>query len=592
MKHKSIFLKVGTLVFSLLTILMLKYILPNAYEEQANTIIPIFVITSVIYIIQQVKKSVQKRLFIISTVLGTVFSIFLVLGKQIYYNGFINYTDPFVYLSILLFGVLFGMILSLLTFRFSLFSLKLESIDQFLNKRTFWILMYLFVIIVWSIYWLAYYPGIVDGDNTYYFWMFTTKQFTAHHPLIHVLLIGNLFELGNRIVNSYNIGVAIYIWTQMIFCSLVLMYFIYRLYIQRVISSLIVIMSVIFYSGILLPIIPMNMITTTKDAIFSVVFFAFLILNYEFVDDFDLFIKKRINIFLYFFFGFLFLSFRNNAMYAFVVFSIIISIKSIISRKYRPIFLSVALIILYASVNYSLNTYYNVQSTKKYTEMMSVPLQGLARSYKRNNLSWTSYDISLLHKILDKNDLEDYNPYWSDIIKNKFNEEEFSSNIKLYLNLYTEKLKSNPTIFIDSILENTMFSWYPNSINEPRYTLYDRNLSEPDSSMLFITNVNKPASLNSKIPKLHTFLEEFSQSSLIIKIPFYSLLFSIGFMLWVFLYSLKLQIYYKNLSFIFVHIFMLIYLLTLMLGPVMFIRYFLFLWLLFPIFINSLFYSK
>lgn len=592
MKLKNNLLNLGGLLYSILVVSLLKYLLPNSFGTYANSIIPIFVIVFVLLIFYHFKTILSSKVFFTSFILGFIFSVFLIFGKQLYYNGFIDYTDPLLYLSILVFGILIGMIISFTTCKFSYLNIKLDFLNKFLEKKFSWYLMYLFIIIIWSIYWLSYYPGIVDGDNTYYFWMFTTKQFTSHHPILHVLLLGNLFEIGNKLVNNYNFGVSIYIWFQMVFCSLVLVSFIYRLYTNRKINSLIVLLSIVFYSGVLLPIIPMNMITTTKDAIFSTVFFAFLILNFEFIDNFDIYISKKSNIIMYFFFGFLFLSFRNNALYAYLVFIVTVSIKLILTRKYIPIVIMLSLVLTHWTINSTLNNVFNVQSTTKYTEMMSVPLQGLARSYVRNISTWSTKDKLLLFAILNKNDVENYNPYWSDIVKNRFNEVEFSRDPKLYIELFLGKIKSNPTIFFDSFLENTLFSWYPFSINEPRYTLYNRNLSEPDSNMSFITDVNKPALLESKFPKLYSILQEISLGTQISKIPLYNLLFSIGFMFWTFLYSFKLSITKRNTGYIYFHMFALIYFLTLMLGPVMFIRYFLFLWFLFPISINSLFISE
>ena len=151
MKLKNNLLNLGGLLYSILVVSLLKYLLPNSFSTYANSIIPIFVIVFVLLIFYHFKSILNSKVFFTSFILGFIFTVFLIFGKQLYYNGFIDYTDPLLYLSILVFGILIGMIISFITFKLSYLNIKLDFLNKFLEKKYSWYLLYLFIIIIWSI---------------------------------------------------------------------------------------------------------------------------------------------------------------------------------------------------------------------------------------------------------------------------------------------------------------------------------------------------------------------------------------------------------------------------------------------------------
>lgn len=462
----------------------------------------------------------------------------------------------------------------------------IKFIDRLLRIKFIWFYIFCFILCIWVIYWLAYYPGIVDIDNTFNYLMFLENKFTTHHPILHVLTISFFFDLGSNIFQDRNIAVGLFIVFQLIICSCLQVLAYRYLYKKSKISSLTIIIMIVLYSGILIPIIPMNMITSTKDAFFSTFFLLFIILNYELLENPKLFINSKGKIITFIIIGFLTLSLRNNFFYAYLVFTLFIILTLTYKKVLSAIPLVITIFLLFITFNSYLINKFKIEDVSGIKEMSSVPLQQLARVYNRNFNSYSLSEIELLQKIVGHQDLIQYNPYWSDFVKRYANQNVYLENKDDFINLYLSIFKKNPSIYLDSLLENTLFSWYPFANFEPRYTLYDRGIKQADSSFIFITDVNYPGTLDSKIPKLHNFLETLSFSGIIQKIPIYHLLFSIGFMFWIYLYSMILSIYRRDRAIFTTGILVLLYIGTLWLGPVMFIRYFLFLWLLLPIMLN------
>jgi len=469
---------------------------------------------------------------------------------------------------------------------------EFRFIDKMLSTKTTWYLFFIFLLLTWVIYWLAYFPGIVDFDNTYNYQMYRSNIFTTHHPILHVLTLGFFFDLGYNFFSSYNTGVSFYIIFQMIICAISITWILKRLYLKHKVNRFIILLAFIFYSGIVLPIIPINIITSTKDALFSTFSFVFLVLNYEMIKDYNVFSKSKLNILIYIIFGFFSLSLRNNFYYAYLPFALFLSYIFLRRKEYKGILIVISVVTIFLSSNAWFINAFNIKDVSSVKEMSSVPLQQLARVYNRNNLSLSDSDKQLLIRIVGHDDLIQYNPYWSDFIKRYFNQQVFIDNKDEYIQLYCRTLKNNPSIFIDSFLENTLFSWYPFAVNESRYTLYDKGLTSANTSFLFITDVNQPATLDSKIPHIYSIIQSISYENQVSNVPIYSLLYSIGFMFWLFLYCIMISIYRKDWNILNVSILVILYTATLWLGPVMFIRYFLYLWFLFPIMLGYIFSQK
>ena len=62
---------------------------------------------------------------------------------------------------------------------------------------------------------LAVYPGFFVYDAQDELLQVMTRNFTTHHPLVHVLALGGMIQLVHKLTGSYNMGIACYTLFQM-----------------------------------------------------------------------------------------------------------------------------------------------------------------------------------------------------------------------------------------------------------------------------------------------------------------------------------------------------------------------------------------
>ena len=72
----------------------------------------------------------------------------------------------------------------------------------------YWVIIF----VCWVPVFLAFYPGAFVYDATDEYVQVATRQFTTHHPLAHVLLLGGFVCAGNKFFNSFFIFAFYYIF--------------------------------------------------------------------------------------------------------------------------------------------------------------------------------------------------------------------------------------------------------------------------------------------------------------------------------------------------------------------------------------------
>ena len=81
-----------------------------------------------------------------------------------------------------------------------------------------------FLLMCWLPAFFSIFPGAFSYD-AYDEWMQVKNgTITAHHPVLHVLLLGGLVEGVYSLMGSYNVGIAIYTLAQMAILAMTLSY--------------------------------------------------------------------------------------------------------------------------------------------------------------------------------------------------------------------------------------------------------------------------------------------------------------------------------------------------------------------------------
>ena len=138
---------------------------------------------------------------------------------------------------------------------------------------------------------------------------------TKYHPVMHTAFLGITIYLGHTIFNSWNIGLLIHSIVQMIIMASIFSYTLIYLYKKKIPSYLLLFFLIVY---LFLPTHSVFSITTTKDVLFSGLFNIVLICYIELCTNKKFFTKK--NMIITILSTFLLISFRNNMIYAFILF--------------------------------------------------------------------------------------------------------------------------------------------------------------------------------------------------------------------------------------------------------------------------------
>ncbi len=191
----------------------------------------------------------------------------------------------------------------------------LEKWDGLSGKKRAALLV-CFFLLCWIPVFLAVYPGFFVYDAQDELIQVQTRNFTTHHPLSHVLLLGGVILAVNKLTGSYNAGIAVYTLLQMCLMSGVFTYVVSYMKKCRIKRAFRVAVSL--YFGFF-PVIVMFVLCSAKDGIFTGAMLLLLIALYEMGKEKEKFFagwKKPLFLFAS---AFVMMCFRHNGMYAFLV---------------------------------------------------------------------------------------------------------------------------------------------------------------------------------------------------------------------------------------------------------------------------------
>lgn len=420
---------------------------------------------------------------------------------------------------------------------------KLKKISNLFNEHPF-LFSFITILIVWSIYVIAFYPTIMSPDPTYQIEMFfniPTKYInygiqidphvfmTTHHPIIHTYLIGYCLKLGKFLLND-NFGLFIYSFIQMLLLSSTLAYTIYFAKKNDVSNKYRLILLLIYT---LVPMFGIYSVTCVKDVLYTVFMIQYVMIIFNIVKNYRNTIIS-IPYLLYFFLVLILLSlFRNNGFY-----EIILSLPFLIIYTRKNVKKLMIVLIVFISAYFSFNNIlipYLGISKGSIREMLSIPFQQTARYVKYHDKDIGKKDKKVIDKILEYNTLaKRYHPTISDEVKNKYNPRATKKDLKNYFKTWYKMFFRHPGVYIDATLNNTYGYFYPNSHNWYVYSKLDDQITKEKVINYHYNNLNG----------LRDFIAVYA--NIFPYIPFIGLLSSIGTTTWILLLLLVLTLKCKN----------------------------------------------
>lgn len=365
------------------------------------------------------------------------------------------------------------------------------------------------LLILWIPALLAYYPAIYSYDAEVQLEQWIYDSFSIHHPLIHTLIMGLCYELGGMLIYS-------------IFQMVILAFAInkgYQLLKKLDVANWITITYILFFG--LFPFFPIMSVCMTKDVFFAAFYIWLIVLLTELIIFKEDFGKRKIC--EYFLVSILMMLFRNNGVYALIV--LCIGLFFYKARPNKLLVTTILCVIAYYVISSVLAFSLDATGGEK-KEMLSIPLQQIARTYVSHSAEMTQDDLEEIYYYLPQNGCAHYHPRLSDPVKMHFNEEHYKENPLGFWKCYFKNMKSHPDSYLIAPLYLTMGNWCPEDISHI-YVYYDWWRDRINYVMTDVIPVFDDDYVNKKtpVPFLTAYYELFATKVIQYKIPLFRELF-------------------------------------------------------------------
>ena len=555
----------------------------------SNSILSVFIFVTLYFIFNIALKVLNKRLAIISEIVGLIFSFFIYLGNNILKYGTANIFSIKHVLIIILFSAIPSAITALIINFFP----KINELTNntgvqnkvFSSTHTFFI-AWAIIFIAWLPIWLATYPGIFGYDSIHQLNYCKMGAINTSHPLIHTYLVGFfVYKVGN-FFGSPETGMAFYSIFQMLALSAIFAY-IYTYLRKKCMPHIFSLILLAFFA--LFPTNPIMAISSTKDILYSGFFALTVLLFCRIAENENCLYSLKFNI-AFILITFSQIIFRSQGKYIFIL-AMLFLLFTFRRHWKRILILFICVITCFSIYSGPITRLCNgFDGGRGINEMMSVPCVQLSRALLNDVDELDEQEKSLIKEYIP--DYEYYNivPGISDNIKATFNKDKFKKSPTEFIKLWINVGLKSPRAYIDAWARLTIGLWYPdmNYRDTKAYHPYWEYYSTDESYGLPTVKQCPPKCLE----KLTKALENLTYQNTYQKIPVISQLFSSAAPFWLLIVYFSICIYYKKYRLMLPAVLPLLLWLTLMLGPVVLYRYVYPLVIAVPILFGSIIASK
>ena len=529
------------------------------------------------------KKWQDKRGIIAAGILGLLFSVCLAFGVQLDREGNVDFVSGMMWLAVMVWTVIFtfwiyrGWIwLDEKRGRSQANPEKYVGKWNGLSEGRQTVILILFFLLCWLPVFLAVYPGFFVYDAQDELIQVQTRNFTTHHPLPHVIMLGGIILSVHKLTGSYNAGIAVYTWIQMIVLAGIFAFVIHYMK-KRGTGFFLRAVTVIYFA--FFPVIVMFTLCSAKDGIFTGALLLLLISITDMAEERESFFSGWKGPVLFGISALVMMSFRHNGMYAFLI---MVPILLVYMKGYRKKLgiLCGMIFVSYFLVTAGLAGILSAEDSEN-QEMLTVPIQQMARTWMYDKESLTEEERNTLYEIIPEKVLPYYTAKVSDGIKIWFDNKAFSADPGKYMKLWLEIGSKHPFTYLNAWFMTSYGFWYPDTVIDVYRGNSVFTFTYEDSSF-FGYEVEQPGVRESKIPWLDEWYRRMSLEITQQKIPVVSMLFSPGFLFWIFAFTGGYTFYRRKYDLLLPFVLILLVWLTVILGPTYLPRYVLILWFALP----------
>lgn len=473
-----------------------------------------------------------------------------------------------------------------------------SSLDNRNLSKKAYRLGFIFVVICWTLGYLASFPGIYAVDAMTWYLEFSTPSIpvSSQWSPIYAGLFYLFVHTGKVLFGNYECGLAIFIGIQ----SLLILWVIKKIliFVQNSLGNIACIIASLFFA--LVPTHAIMSMQTLQGAPFMACFAMMMIHLSRMVREGEEYWKCRKNRIAFILWGVGSCVLRNNAYYAFIAF---IMFTLFYQRGLRlKLFLSIASILVITMIYKGpVLDMLGVSKGTALRESLSMPLQQMACVYTKFPEKLTQTQKEALESYITSDALNSYNaqPEISDVLKSNINiarvQHKFKGFVKLYMAiglrapyayLQAAYMKNIGLLYVDKAYPDPRM-WHP-YLN---YASYD--LKNPQ--YIKIRRLSLFPQYNKLLGKLFGYSENGyggDITTIFSSIPLFSILCRVSTYFWCSVYF-TLYVLYKKQRDSLVYLGMVIcFTLTILLGPVIMYRYYAPVVFAFPVIVAALFGNR
>lgn len=492
----------------------------------------------------------MKRKNIITFLLSFLITSFMVIGTSFIMTGDFRVIKKHPLITLLSFILLIKIFWEIIKYLFDRLDnkkdkekdIKTGKLGKLFDKHPF-IFSILFIILLWLVYIIAFYPAIMSPDPSFQLLQYFNINnkysdyvvlidknviLTNHHPVVHTIILGSLVKLGIKLFSSLNAGLFIYSIIQTIILASTLSY---TIKFMKDINVSLKYRKICLLIYSLVPVFPLYAMSPVKDVIFGCLIIIYIISFYNMINlKGKLKIKDMVMEMLLII---LIILFRNNGFHI-----VLLSLLFLLFLGRQNIFKYIIIICITITFYYSYNNvilpHFKI-TNGSIREVLSVPFQQTARYVKEYKKEVTSDEKKAIDKLLNYDTIASrYNPALADPVKNEFNRYYTDDDLKNYFKVWFTQLKKHPLVYVEATIANTYGYIYP----------VETNWYVHIKGKKIINNYGFDYHFNENLRPLRMVLGGFAV--IFPYIPFIGLLINIGFNTWILLFMLSYLFYRKK----------------------------------------------
>lgn len=283
---------------------------------------------------------------------------------------------------------------------------------------------------------------------------------TAHHPVVHTMLMSWFVRLG-RSMGSANLGIFLFCLVEAVVLAAIFG-FIISVLIRLSARKWVIVISLLFFA--FSPYITGYVGTPIKDIYFTAMVCIYIAVLYVYSIEPVIFWGEKKYLILFILSAIGMALFRNNGIYICFLTGIALLVHEVVKRRKRVLVHAtiILLSIIMAFSSSKIVNYIYDPVPGSIREALSLPFQQTARYVTQYGDEVTAEEKEAINKILPYNKLAElYNPYISDPVKNRYNDEADKEDLKKYFQVWFQQFVKHPKCYVESVYQQNIFLLCP-----------------------------------------------------------------------------------------------------------------------------------